>query len=158
VGRRGPAKTPTELKLVTGSAKAHPERINRHEPKPRNAPPEAPDDLSDDVREVWDHTVAEIEVMITARAVDRDALLCFCEAVVIHRRASRLLAGTELLTHGAKGNVVRNPLVQIQRDAAMVVKAFAAEFGLTPRARAEFSAPAGNGADDGKPNPQRLLS
>jgi hypothetical protein len=52
------------------------------------------------VRAVWDYTVVEVEQMSLASAADRDALLCFCEAVVAHRKASVLLARSDVLIKG----------------------------------------------------------
>jgi P27 family predicted phage terminase small subunit len=110
--------------------------------------------MTDDGREVWIYTINELGPMKIATGADRDALAAYCEAVSLHRRATRMLAESDLLIEGQRGNLVRNPAVQMQRDAAQTMKAFAAEFGLTPRARAEFKV-ADEGDDDG---PAGLLS
>jgi P27 family predicted phage terminase small subunit len=95
--------------------------------------------VSDEVRAIWDYTLDQLIVMGVATKADRDALLCYCEAVVTHRRASRILAQSQVLIPGAlKGTVVRNPAVQIQRDSAAVIRGFAGEFGFTPSARSEI--------------------
>ena len=87
---------------------------------------------------------------------DRDTLACYCEAVVTHRKASALLRQTGILVRTAKGNVpMRNPLHQVVRDSAVLVRVFAREFGLTPSARAELSTGGGNGEGLGA---ERLLS
>ena len=155
MGKRGPAPAPTALKLVKGERK---DRINRREPKPRAGLPSPPEELDDAVRAIWDYTIGEIEIMRTATPADRDALVAYCEAVVIHRRASAELAEVGLTLEGAKGNTVRNPLVQIQRDAAMTIKAFAAEFGLSPRSRSEFEVPEARDGASSTRDPGRLLS
>jgi P27 family predicted phage terminase small subunit len=145
MGKRGPAPKPTQLKVLHGEKR--PSRI-RPQPQPREALPEAPE-MTKTAREVWDYTIRELGPMKIATSADRDALAAYCEAVAIHRRATRLLAQEELLIEGQRGNLVRNPAVQMQRDAAQTMKAFAAEFGLTPRARAEFKvADAGGESDD----------
>jgi P27 family predicted phage terminase small subunit len=78
-------------------------------------------------------------VMGIASPADRDSLRCYCEAVVTHRKACALLTRSAVILPGAvKGTVVRNPVVQIQRDAAAMVRAFAGEFGFTPSARSEI--------------------
>lgn len=145
MGKRGPAPKPTNMRLLHGDRK---DRINFNEPQPRSVLPEPPIDMTDDAREVWIYTIKELGPMRIATAADRDALAAYCEAVSLHRRATRLLANSEILIKGQKGNVVRNPAVQMQRDAASTMKAFAAEFGLTPRSRAEFST-RDDGGDDG---------
>ncbi len=148
MGKRGPAERPTVLKLLHGET--HKDRINTDEPAPRPTLPELPDDVSDEVRAVWDRTLAELEGMGLAFAADGPALRCYCEAVVIHGRASSLLAAGDVLVEGARGNLVRNPVLQIQRDSATTIRAFAQEFGLTPSARSGIR---GGKANDDEDNP-----
>lgn len=136
MGKRGPAPKPTALRLLHGD---RPARTNFDEPKPEPGRPECPDEVSDEVRAIWDYTLDQLIVMGVATKADRDALLVYCEAVVTHRRASAILARSQVLVPGAMaGTIVRNPAVQIQRDAAAVIKAFASEFGFTPSARSEI--------------------
>lgn len=148
MGRRGPAQRPTALKLLHGEP--HKDRINTDEPSPRPTIPELAGDASDEVRAVWNQVLAELEVMSLAFAADGPALRCYCEAVVVHRRASVVLAHSEVLVEGLHGNLVRNPALQIQRDAAQTIRAFAQEFGLTPSARSSIRA---GKANDDEENP-----
>jgi P27 family predicted phage terminase small subunit len=136
MGRRGPAPKPTKLRLLHGD---RPARTNHDEPQPPDGLPECPDDVSDEVREVWDYTLGNLIVMGIATPADRDALRCYCEAVVTHRKACAILKRTAILVPGAvKGTVIQNPAVRIQRDTAAVIRAFAGEFGFTPSARSEI--------------------
>lgn len=148
MGKRGPAPKPTVLKLIDGTRGS---RVNHDEPLPTDAPPEAPATLSDAAREVWDYTLAELEAMRLAKAADRDALACYCEAVVNHRKASAVLAQSTILIKGIHGGLVRNPALAVQRDSATLIRAFAQEFGLTPSARSGIAV-GGKGAE-GEPNP-----
>lgn len=148
MGRRGPARRPTALRLIEG---ARPDKVNQDEPQPLPVSPEAPDELSADVRAVWDYTLGQLEHMGIAFAADRDALVAYCEAVVVHRRASKDLIGASFTVLGAQGSQVKNPLLQIQRDAAAVIRAFAQEFGLTPSARASVKAEKGDQGDADNP-------
>lgn len=146
MGRRGPAPMPTQLRLVHGD-NLH--RVNKDEPKPRAVLPECPVEISPAVREIWDYTVAELKAMKLVSVADRDALLCYCEAVVTHREASSVLAQTKILVKGALGGLVRNPALTVQRDAARTMLVFAREFGLTPSARSQIkAAEAGRGDGD----------
>jgi P27 family predicted phage terminase small subunit len=142
---RGPRPRPTQLKLLHGDRK---DRINHAEPLPRNALPELPDGVSDEVREIWEYTLRELIAMKVAHAADRDALLCYCEAVVTHRKASALLKKSAILVQGRDGGLVRNPVLQIQRDAATLIRGFAQEFGLTPSARTRVEVPEGASTDN----------
>lgn len=135
MGRRGPAPMPTNLRLLHGDNQ---HRVNRDEPKPRAVDPVCPPEVSPAVRKVWEYTLAELKAMRLATAADRDALLCYCEAVATHREASAALAETDVLVEGRDGGLVRNPALQAQRDAARIVLLFAREFGLTPSARSQI--------------------
>lgn len=143
MGQRGPAKRPAKLRLIDG---ARPSEVNQREPIPMQRLPEPPDDLAPEVREVWDRLVVELDAMGIASSADRDSLVCLCEAVIVHRRASELLAGTDVLMTGVMGTRVRNPALQIQRDAAATIRAFSRDFGLSPSARAGIET---NPADQG---------
>jgi P27 family predicted phage terminase small subunit len=135
MGKRGPAPKPTRLRLLHGDRAS---RVNTEEPDAPDGVPLCPPEVADDVRRIWDYTMAQLAVMNLATPADRDALLCYCEAVAIHRKASELLARSSVIIKGLHGGLVRNPAVQIQRDAAAAVRAFAGEFGLTPSARSEI--------------------
>jgi P27 family predicted phage terminase small subunit len=137
MGKRGPAKMPTNVATLRG---VRSDRINHNEPTPLAGSPEPPEDMAPAVREVWDYTVAQLRAMKLATPADRDSLVCYCEAVVTHRKASAALARTGILVPSAKGNVpIRNPLLVVQRDAATLIRVYAREFGLTPSARADIS-------------------
>lgn len=136
MGKRGPAPKPTNLRILHGDRA---DRINRNEPKPTDAAPECPPWLDDDARKVWDYTLAELTVMKLATRADRDALAAYCTFVVQFERMTRLVNTTGGIIKGRKDGVVKNPAAQLQRDAAQMMAKFAAEFGLTPRARAEIT-------------------
>jgi P27 family predicted phage terminase small subunit len=135
MGRRGPAPKPTKLRLLHGDRK---DRVNTSEPLPAEGLPECPDSTREDVREVWDYTLDQLAAMGLATPADRDALYAYCEAVVLHREACRLVAKSGVLLRGIHGNPIRNPALQVMRDAAQVVRALAQEFGLTPSSRSQI--------------------
>lgn len=135
MGKRGPAPKPTNLRLLEG---ARTRDVNQHEPIARTGEIEPPADMSDDVRSIFEYVVAELEHMGIASPADRDSIVCYCEAVDKHRKASAVLARSAILIKGLHGNMVRNPALIVQRDAAQVIRQFAQEFGLTPSARARI--------------------
>lgn len=154
MGKRGPKGMPTNVRLLHGDRE---DRINRDEPMQPDGEP-VPDEMSDEVRAIWDYTLEQLRGMKLASPADRDSLMCYCEAVVTHRRASRLLARSNVIVRTVKGDAfMKNPLVQIQRDAAMVIRIFAREFGLTPSGRSEIHMHPGNNGDGDK-SPDRLFS
>lgn len=158
MGKRGPVKRPTNLALLHGERK---DRVNTDEPTAPAGLPDPPDELADDVRAVWDYTLDQLRTMKLATPADRDLLRAYCEAVVTHRKASALIAASNVLIRAqsrtpGQASYVKNPAVQIQRDAAMVMRALAREFGLTPSARSDIHMHAGSNGADG--DPARLLS
>lgn len=148
---RGRKPTPTALKLVKGEV---PSRINHDEPQAEEGIPvcPVPDKM---VRDVWDYTVDALRKMKVVTMADRDMLLAYCQAVVMHRRASEVLDRTGYLIEATDG-MFPNPAVRMQRDAAAMMKAFGTEFGLTPSSRSRIR------VGDQKPaegaGPARLLS
>lgn len=146
MGQRGPRPKPTALRLLHGDRK---DRINDSEPVAPEGLPECPDETSPAVRAVWDYTLDQLRAMGVVSPADRDALLCYCEAVVTHRQASAILARSKVLVKRADSDgLMRNPALIIQRDAALLVAKFAQHFGLSPSARSEIRNPRGqsNGA------------
>lgn len=114
-------------------------------------PPEAPEDIADDVREIWDFTVRELQAMGIASSADRDALLCLCEAVATHRKASAILARSPVLVKSEKGSLIRNPALAVQRDAAHAIRSLAQLFGLTPSGRSAIQMGGRSGDEDTNP-------
>jgi P27 family predicted phage terminase small subunit len=139
MGRRGPSPTPTPLKLLRGETR--PSRVNRAEPQPIDRLPAKPGDLDDAADAVWDHVMAEFGHTGVIKASDTDVLRMYCEAVARYQEASRLLTRSGPLVKGARANeFVKNPLHQVVRDNAMLVRQLAGDLGLTPSSRSGLRA------------------
>jgi P27 family predicted phage terminase small subunit len=132
MGKRGAAPAPTGLRVIRGDRK---DRINLNEPQPMEGIPRCHIDASPAVHEVWDYTIEQLKHMNIITLADRDTLYAYCEAVAQHREVSLRLANEGFAVRGMNGGMVKNPLIQIQRDAATLIRSFAQEFGLTPSAR-----------------------
>lgn len=132
MGKSGPAPTPTHLRLLRGDRAS---RINTREPTACSEPPEPPDGIADDVREIWEYTVRQLTSMRLASSADRDALLCLCEAIATHRKACAVLARSPILVKSSQGSLIRNPALAVQRDSAHAIRSLAQVFGLTPSGR-----------------------
>jgi P27 family predicted phage terminase small subunit len=134
VGSRGPAKMPTPLKLLHGEKRAS--RLNRESPQPRSKRPVMPADMSDDAKRVWRRILRDFGQAGVVTAVDADSFRAYCEAVARYQQAARTLEQTGPLVRGARsGELVKNPLHQIVRDNAALIRAFARELGFLPSAR-----------------------
>jgi P27 family predicted phage terminase small subunit len=133
MGRRGPAKTPTTLRLLNGETRK--DRINLKEPLPRDVPPDCPSWFDAETVLVWNRVTQELEAMGLAKSADQDALAVYCQAVVLYAKACKLVNGSGLLIKGREGNPVKNPAMAMVRDYGDQIRVMGREFGLTPSAR-----------------------
>lgn len=133
MGQRGPTSMPTRLKIIRGETR--PSRVNYDEPMPTALHLQVPEDLSADAREVWVAVVQAVHHTGVLTSADVDTLRLYCEAVVRYRSAEDMLVKTGPLIKGRNGEFVKNPLHQIVRDNALLMRALARELGLTPAAR-----------------------
>jgi P27 family predicted phage terminase small subunit len=135
MGRRGPAKKPTALRILHGDQARY---INADEPQPSDGPVDGPDGMSADVRAVWDFVLAELTHMNLARRPDTHQLRAYCEAVVAHAHAARMLEVGGMLLTGADKKVRPNPAMDMMTKSARTMLIYAREFGLTPASRVQF--------------------
>jgi P27 family predicted phage terminase small subunit len=134
MGRRGPAPQPTALKLLKGETRR--QRLNRDAPKPVQRLPLKPGNMDERANEVWDRQMEAMAATGVLTPVDGDALRAYCEAVARYEQAAVLLAGSGPLVKGARtGELVKNPLHQIARDNAVLIRLFARELGFVPAGR-----------------------
>src|SRR3990172_6242283 len=134
MGKRGPAPTPTALKVLRG--KPRPPRNNPPEPAPVGELTPIPADSSPEAQAVWRRVLKEFGHTGVIRGADNDVMRIYCETVARYEKASRLLDASGPLVKGARsGEAVKNPLHQIVRDNAVLVRSLASELGLTPAAR-----------------------
>jgi P27 family predicted phage terminase small subunit len=151
MGKRGPAPKPTNLRVLHGE---RPYRINQREPQPSAAMLELPGWLSDPAREVWERLAPDLERRGLLTAWDVDTFAVLCNAVAHHRQAAKLVARSGVLIKGRKDAVVKSPAMQVIRDTAQTIRAYAQEFGLTPSARSQLIVPEAHRGDEA----ERLLS
>ncbi|HEY8636960.1 MAG TPA: phage terminase small subunit P27 family [Candidatus Limnocylindrales bacterium] len=133
MGRRGPAPTPTKVKMLRGETR--PSRLNLHEPMPSPDVPKMPADMDAAAKLVWRRVLRDMRHTGVIRAADTDVLRAYCESVARYQHAARLLGQSGPLVRGQRGELVKNPLHQIVRDNADEIRQFARELGLSPSAR-----------------------
>jgi P27 family predicted phage terminase small subunit len=144
MGRRGPAPRPTVLRVLEGNPGKRP--LNKREPRPRIVTPRPPAHLDARARAYWDELVPELErVPGLLTAVDGTALAAYCQACSEWEQADIAIQEHGLTTDTGHGIFAR-PEVRIRDTAAKRMKAFAAEFGLTPSSRSRIQV--GHSQDD----------
>lgn len=145
MGERGPAKMPTALKVLHGERRSS--RLNEREPQGKGRPI-MPANMSVGAQSVWRRILRAFGDNGIITDADRDTLRLYCEAVDRYVTAQKLYLELGPLVRGARrGEQVKNPLHQVIRDNAVLVRSMARELGLTPSARTGLQLP-DHGAGD----------
>jgi P27 family predicted phage terminase small subunit len=138
----GRKPAPTHLKLVKGNPGKR--ALPKAEPKVDAAIPKRPAHLSDKAKSAWNVVapmLAKAKVLSTADAM---ALELLCEAYSDYLAADKQLkdfGSNYYETKNNSGGVMHraHPAVAAKRDADRRIKAWLAEFGMTPSARTRIS-------------------
>ena len=137
---------PTALRLVTGNPGKR--KLPKNEPVLALAEPTPPPFLCDDAKVEWGRVCSVLYAAGLMTELDRAALAAYCAAYGRWAQAERALAkmaekdtvNHALMMKTAGGNAIQNPLVGIANKAKSDMVRYAAEFGMTPSARARATA------------------
>lgn len=135
---KGPPPKPTKLKLVTGNPGKR--ALNKSEPEPPPGDVECPDTLLGAAKEEWNRIAPILLEAGLFTKADRAALLCYCQAfanTVEYEKLCREVGPDLALAKGFR---------KAATVAAGQVRAFAAEFGMTPASRSRVTTSAGGSA------------
>lgn len=155
---KGRKPTPTYLKVVRGNPGKRP--LPQNEPKPKKARkrPTAPSHVSEIAKGIWDQIVKELDDIAILTTIDVFAVEILCEALADHRASGQQIETARAEYAAAKaedkesdwsadGRYYRtrnkdggfmwraHPAVALRSDADRRLRAWCAEFGLTPSAR-----------------------
>jgi P27 family predicted phage terminase small subunit len=141
---RGRKPLPTHLKLVKGNPGKRPLKADSVQPPP--ALPMPPAHLSDAAKVEWGRVSSTLYALRMLTDIDTAALGAYCEAYARWKEASDALAQMRqadpamrgLLIRTSNQNIIQNPLIGIANKAAADMVRYAAEFGMTPSARARI--------------------
>lgn len=136
-----PKPLPSHLKLINGRGNGRDSggRVVKPTPGFVRLPPTAPDWLDGEARQMWDDVVAELSRLKLLKPIDAGALAAYCVTWQRFVEASAIVARTGLVIDGDKGPV-KNPAVLIVETASKELRAWSAEFGLTPSAESRLGA------------------
>lgn len=98
----------------------------------RNAP-DAPGWLPSEARAEWDRVVPEMDRLGLLKSIDSAALTAYCMAWARFVDASAIVEREGMVLHDDKqGRAQRHPALLTAEAASKELRAWAAEFGLTP--------------------------
>lgn len=145
----GPPRKPTSHLRLAGSDKA---RKRAHEPQLPLEMPIAPSDLTAAAQAQWNRLVEVLAPMRVVTAADAISLAQFAEYLARWHRATEQIArlGEVIPVRDASGTVVsmkRSPWVAMQIEYGLMIRRYAAEFGMTPAARSRVESDRGEAQD-----------
>lgn len=127
-------------------------------PSFRRIPPDPPRWMGEIAAAEWARVVPELARLQLVKQIDQAALASYCEMVELFVTATAEVheKGLTVENHSTRKDgtesvwVTANPAVAVQRNAQAAIRAWCAEFGLTPAAEMKLAKPE---ADDGDDNP-----
>lgn len=146
--RAGRPPKPTHLKVIEGNPGKRP---LAQPPKPSPEKPRCPSYLSPYAKTVWRRLVPLLDDMGILTTQDRETMAAFCQAVADFRRAVEVINEKGYMVQGRrKGEAVKNPMLQVKREAVREIATFSAMFGLSPADRVRLVGDAGAAGDQGR--------
>lgn len=112
-------------------------------------PPTCPAILDGEARAEWDRIVPELQRLGLTKTIDAAGLTAYCLAWQRLVGAQAIVAAEGLLREGKQG-LVKHPAVGVVEAASKELRAWCAEYGLSPSAENRMTAPE---ASDGDANP-----
>lgn len=137
----GKPTVPTALKKLRGTGNVTREAERRYEPQPEmDLSSEPPHWMTDEQQASWRYALTHAPRGLL-KALDRGALVAWCQAESRHRTAAmaqaRIDAGKEwpLLQPGKDGRAVISPYVTIMERSELIMLRVADALGFTPASR-----------------------
>lgn len=134
---KGRKPLPTSLKILTGNPGK--KRLPKNEPMPDSTLPEPPDHLDRYARDEWERMAHGLHGLGLLTSTDAGVFAAYCTAYSTWRQASEEIQRQNETGGPLSGLVIDgkvNPLIRLKRDAAADLVKYAAEFGMSPQARA----------------------
>ena len=135
-----PKARPAPLKLIEGRGNGR-DSGGRKVPKPpafRRLPPKPPAWLSREALAEWKRVLPELQRLGITKELDAAALTAYCETWELFKQARDEVAesGITIVNRGSNGaeQYAPNPAVGTMLKASQQLRAWCAEFGLTPSA------------------------
>lgn len=139
MGRRGPARMPTEVLKMVGSHRAkHRDAV---EPKPPKETPDASVQMSEAEQLVFDRVCDHLRSMQLEASTDGDAVARYAKGLVRYNEVCAVTDKYGESYETPKGDIRRRPESSIRNELENTLLKLEREFGLTPSARAGIEIP-----------------
>jgi P27 family predicted phage terminase small subunit len=135
MGKRGPRKTPTSLRVLRGNPSRRPLPTGEPTPQPLEGDVAPPAWLEPAARVAWTRLAAVLSRCGLLTALDVDALAALCAAIADRDAARVMLQRGGLVVKTASGFPVVSPYWAIESRASERVRRLLIEFGMTPASR-----------------------
>ena len=136
---KGRKPKPVILKQLEGNPGKRP--LNLNEPKPLPIAPECPEESSPNAKKIWNRFYPEMERIGILKIIDEMAFAGLCQNYAIYLETEKFLEENGRVMRTRSGAIKARLEVAIANNALNFVKAFAAEFGLTPSSRGRIYLP-----------------
>lgn len=139
MGARGPLPKKKALRVMSGQLPLT--KANLQEGIVDFSPPDPPEDLTKEEKEIWDRTIELLRPLRLLEKIDAAVLGAYCCSYRRWRQAESELKKMqygkipEILSIGANGQLVTHPLLTISQKERAAMVDFARELGMTPAAR-----------------------
>jgi P27 family predicted phage terminase small subunit len=136
---QGAKAKPTRLKLLAGTYRA--DRANPDEPTPAvlEKLPSCPSHITGEARKAWRNMGRKLLAMGVLTDVDLPALEAYCTVYARWREAETKLTETGLVIY-KDGWIQQSPYMGIVNECLRQLRAYMAEFGITPSSRVRVKA------------------
>jgi len=133
VGKRGPPKKPSALKVVQGTFRKDREPRSPVDLEPGTPGP--PDGMSRAALACWERITPKLVQARVLTELDREMLAAYCECWATYWELKVIVQEEGYTTMGSRGNLRPHPAVGVMTTMLDNVIRLAREFGLTPASR-----------------------
>lgn len=136
MGKRGPRPMPRALRMLNGNAARKP--LNENEPTPPDTLARKPEWLKGESAAVWSRVAPQLRQMGLLTAIDRDALILYCETWSRWKAARDHIDEHGMVFASPSGYPLQSPYVSIANKCQSEMRRLMAEFGMSPSARTQI--------------------
>ena len=146
MGKRGPSKKPTALKVLEGNPGKKP--LPENEPKPAPLMPNCPEWLDDEAKWFWNEYGPKLNKLGLLTEIDGPAFIMICKYWSDWVKYSNDYDKNGVKLVYESGHEQIRVEVSMAKDAAKMIKSLLQEFGMTAASRSNISLNLPEGEED----------